>query len=352
MRLSDFSQDRNNNFNLIRIVAALAVLVSHSFPLAIGHNGADPLKEIIGMTMGNIAVDVFFITSGFLVTSSLLNRQSIIGFVWARVLRIFPALLAMLLLTIFVLGVYFTSWSILNYLSSGSTYIYLAKCSTLITGVAFNLPGVFANVPYSHYVNGSLWTMTHEVRLYAILALIWIILRIAPNRLYAFNITIVALAFVSGFYLLVSHFRFSTTHPFAGFFFMFFVGAAFYILKQHIVLLRWLLWFFVAGLLLAAVSKQAFFVVYVFTIAYILFYVAYVPSGFVRKYNQLGDYSYGIYIYAWPMQQSVAALIPGVTVFQMILISGIATLSLAILSWHLLEQRALNLKANCIGHAK
>lgn len=207
MKLSNYSQGRDNNFNLIRIIAALAVLVTHSFALAIGTADAEPFRKSLGMTMGSIAVDVFFITSGFLVTSSLLNRQSTIEFIWARVLRIFPALIVMLLLTVFVLGVIFTTLPTLTYLSLPQTYIYFAKCATLITGVAYNLPGVFDSNPYKNAVNGSLWTMPHEVRMYAILAIVWFVLRIIPKlRSTAFQAIIVIFAFVAGIYVLTSYF--------------------------------------------------------------------------------------------------------------------------------------------------
>ncbi len=351
MKLSDFSQGRDNNFNLIRIVAAFAVLMTHSFALSNGRWNDEPLRQGLGMTMGTIAVDVFFLTSGFLVTCSLLNRQSTIKFVQARVLRIFPALLVMLLLTVFVLGPFFSSLQISAYLSSRATYIYLAKCSTLFAGVSFNLPGVFTRNPFKQMVNGSIWTLTFEVYMYSILALVWAALRIAPrSRLTAFKITIVALAVVAGLCLLASHFYFPATQESTILFFMFFAGASFYVLRKHIVLSHRLFWLCVMSLsLTSAVDKHVFFVAYMFVLAYVLFYIAYVPSGFIRKYNHLGDYSYGIYIYAFPVQQSIAALIPGISIPQMMLISAAATLSLAALSWHLLEQRALRFKAQHIG---
>ncbi|MEI6334978.1 MAG: acyltransferase [Methylococcaceae bacterium] len=361
MKLSNYSQGRDNNFNLIRIIAALAVLVTHSFALAIGTGDAEPFRGTLDMTMGSIAVDVFFITSGFLVTSSLLNRQSIIEFIWARALRIFPALLMMLFLTVFLLGVLFTTLPIPTYLSLSETYIYLAKCATLFMGVAHYLPGVFDSTPYDREVNGSLWTMPHEVRMYAVLASVWFVLRITPKlQLIGFKVIVVTFALMAGIYILAGHLYFHFESPessvsrFAKLFFMFFVGATFYILREYINLSRWLFWFLVIGLAVATSNKHAFFVIYVFASAYILFYLAYVPSGLIRKYNQLGDYSYGIYIYiyAFPVQQSVAALIPGVSVIQMILISATFTILLAILSWHILERRALKLKAHYIGHTR
>lgn len=353
MKLSDYSQGRDNNFNLIRMIAALAVLVTHSFALVYGSGDAEPFHDSLGMTIGGIAVDVFFITSGFLVTASLLYRQSTIEFIWARVLRVFPALLVMLLLTVFVLGTFFTTLTLLNYLSTQATYAYLFKCSTLLFGVAYDLPGVFQDNPYPNAVNGSLWTMPHEIRMYAILVLIWFGLRITQKfHLSVFKIIILTLTVIAGLFWVARHFYFDSA--FARLFFMFFAGASFYILRERIVISRWIFWFLLGSLVLAAIHPRVFSVVYVFAITYILFYVAYVPSGFIRKYNQLGDYSYGIYIYiyAFPIQQSVAALVPGVSVIQMILISAVVTIVLAALSWHFLEQRALSLKAHYIGQSK
>ncbi len=106
MKVADLAQGKDNNFNLIRIIAAYAVLVQHAFPLALGPKTVVPLEVSLGVTIGMIAVDVFFMTSGFLVTASLLARKSTVEFVWARVLRIFPALFVMLMLTVFGLGLY------------------------------------------------------------------------------------------------------------------------------------------------------------------------------------------------------------------------------------------------------
>ena len=146
-------------------------------------------------------------------------------------------------------------------------------------------------------VNGAIYTLTSELYMYAILSLVWAALRISPKfRLISFKIIIITSAIVTGLYLLARHFFFPEILNNAQFYFMFFVGASFYILRKHIVLSSWPFWLCVISLsLAAAVNKHVFFVVYVFAIAYVLIYIAYVPSGFIRKYNQLGDYSYGIY---------------------------------------------------------
>jgi peptidoglycan/LPS O-acetylase OafA/YrhL len=346
MRLSDFTSGKDNNFNLIRIVAAYAVLLSHSFALAVGSPDAEPLRHALGTTFGLIAVDVFFITSGFLVTASFLTRQNVVEFVWARVLRIFPALLVMLLLTVLGLGLFFTKTAWSFYLTDRGTYRYFLKCVTLVLGVEYNLPGVFENNPYKHAVNGSLWTLPGEIRMYAILALLWVGLCVLPKfRQKAFRITLVLCSAVSGLFVVLMYWMTGKAEvTFWHLFFMFYTGAAFYVARSRITLSPGLFWCALAVLGLSVQWRPAFPVVYMMTMAYVLLFLAYVPSGFLRRYNRLGDYSYGVYIYAFPVQQSIAALLPGVSVGMMLAISAVATLLCAYSSWHLVEKHALRLK--------
>jgi peptidoglycan/LPS O-acetylase OafA/YrhL len=352
MKLSSLAHGRDNNFNLIRIVAALAVLISHSFTLALGPGDYEPIRQILGMTLGVIGVDLFFTTSGFLVTASLLTRQNAIDFTWARALRIFPGLVVMLVLTVFVLGVVFTALPLPSYFSDSATYFYLVKCATLITGVDYALPGVFEGNPFKSVVNGSLWTMPYEIGMYAVLAIIWIAFRkIARSRVAPFNCAIITIAVVAGFLAVTRHFYLPARDDLASFSFMFFSGASFYILKESITISHWAFCLSVVAMLFSAmINQHAFFLVYTLTIAYVLFYVAYVPSGRVRNYNRVGDYSYGVYIYAFPVQQSVAALVPGISVLALLLISASATLLLGALSWHLIERRSLGLKGLYVDH--
>lgn len=133
---------------------------------------------------------------------------------------------------------------------------------------------------------------------------------------------------------------------------MFFTGSTFFILEDRITLSPAVFFTFATVLLLSMHNRQAFFVVYMLTLAYILFYIAYVPSGLIHEYNRLGDYSYGIYIYAFPVQQSIAARLPGISVPSMIFLSTAVTLTLSVLSWHLLEKHALRLKSRSIRHTR
>jgi peptidoglycan/LPS O-acetylase OafA/YrhL len=346
MKLADCTHGRDNNFNLIRIAAAFAVLVSHSYPLALGPKAVEPLAELLGMTLGTIAVDVFFFTSGFLVTASLLMRQSVKQFVWARILRIYPALIVVVLLSVFGLGLFFTTQSSMAYLTDVKIYKYLIKCSTLITGVNQHLPGVFENNPFKNAVNGSLWTMPYELKMYIVLTGVWLIVQLIPvGRIKVFKIILVLSAVISWILLILVHFNVvNTGGKSLKLFYMFFSGASFYILREKIILSPILFSFFLLLLVGSSFDRDIFFVSYVVVVGYFILYFAYVPSGIVRKYNNIGDFSYGVYVYSFPVQQSVAALIPGVSPLVMFAFSSIATLILAVLSWSFVEKSALHLK--------
>ncbi|MFZ6748896.1 acyltransferase family protein [Undibacterium sp. Ren11W] len=348
MKLSSVTSGKNNNYNLIRILAALAVLVGHSFALL---KQPEPLGQDLGISLGSIAVDLFFIASGFLVTGSLLQRQNLQEYLLARALRIFPGLLVVLLLSVFVLGAVFTSLTLTAYYSHPQTYYYLHKCLTLVTGAAYYLPGVFESNPYKGAVNGSLWTMVYEVKMYIFLAIFWAVCRVSKNHgLLLFRRLILLLATGAGIFSLVHYFSSAEHSPADGLFFMFFSGAAYAVLKDKVQLSARLFWPLCLALLGSAMlNQQAFFLVYQVSLAYILFYLAYVPAGLIRKYNVLGDYSYGVYIYAFPVQQSLIALYPAISVAVLTLLSGAVTLMLAVLSWYLIEQPALAFKGRFVA---
>ena len=164
---------RNNNFNLVRLTAATAVVLSHSFALATGDSEAEPLWSLLGITLGSLAVVAFFMTSGYLVGGSLLSNAQPARFIVARVLRIFPGLWVMLVLTVFVLGPAVSTMGIGDYLRANGTWRYLGTNAVMFLGVDRQLPQVFARNPFADTVNGSLWTLTYELWMYATLLVAW-----------------------------------------------------------------------------------------------------------------------------------------------------------------------------------
>lgn len=151
---------RENSFNLLRLTAVVVVF-SHSFSISRGV-GYTPL----GVAFGDIAVDVFFVTSGYLVTGAALSRRDAKFFVMGRLLRIYPALLVALALTVFVVGPLVTRLPLEQYLSDAETYRFLFSNGTLISPNPEWLPGVFEKNPVRSIVSHSLWSLRWEMAMY------------------------------------------------------------------------------------------------------------------------------------------------------------------------------------------
>lgn len=343
--LSNYTSGRDNNFTLLRFVAATCVLITHSFILSTGRPETEPLGELLGISLGTIAVHVFFVASGFLVTGSLLYRQSLRDFVVARFLRIYPGLWVALAVTVLVVGLFFTNLAIGTFLHHPETLHYLARNATLHRSIASTLPGAFGDVPYKDAVNGSLWTLPLEVRMYAMLAGLWLMAKLAKVRNVSFfSATCIVLAFfgIGGDLILFFQHKSSDFTNLGG---MFFAGASLRVLQNRVPASPRLAWTLLGVLLAAAIfDRMVFGVIYRLTVPYLVMYFALVPGGFIRRFNALGDYSYGIYIYAFPVQQAVAYLWRGVQPYEMMMLSFLVTLFLSVASWHLIESRALGFK--------
>jgi len=341
-----YTTGRDNNFNLIRFLASILVLVSHSFSIVLGKGEVEPIKNTIGMSGGHIAVDIFFITSGFLITGSYFARGNILTFIWSRILRIYPALVVAMIFSVFILGLYFTTNTPQEYFSHFQTREYFLKNIFLFFGVNHYLPGVFANVPYEGAINDSLWTLPYEVKMYALLAIILTLVIQLERRL---NIAIVkASLLLIGIAALaanlINYFYPFTSPHFIRLFFMFFIGAGFYVWRDHIYLSSKLFYVISAILLVSALHPKLLYVTYTLFLPYFVFYISYVPAGRIREFNKIGDYSYGIYIYAFPIQQSVAATMPGVSLITLMLVAFGITFLLAFMSWHIVEKNFLKMK--------
>lgn len=329
--LADAWAGGRNHFNLIRLVAAWMVIWSHAWAIT-GTPGNDPFAHLtLTRSAGAFAVDVFFVISGFLVAASF-ERHGWREFLIARALRIYPALIVCTLLTVCVLGPLLTTAS--DYWRDPTTWRYLAGNATLWRA-EFWLPGVFETLPRTA-VNGSLWTLPIEGRLYVALLFAGLLGMLKPWR-YALAWA-VALAVACAYAW--RHAPLPEWLAYLVWVTAFFItGTLLWVWRARLALG----WRYLLPLLLAAAVARGtpwFVPAYFATVAYGTFCVA-----FLARLPATGrtDLSYGLYLYGWPMQQ-LALLAGAVTPVANTLAATALALACAALSWFLVEKPALDLK--------
>ena len=337
-RLADVLGGRDNNLNLIRMVAASAVLVSHAFPIALGPGTQEPLEHLTGMSLGGLAVAVFFALSGLLIARSFDRRPSMTRFVVARILRLFPALAVVLGFTVLA-GLWLTELGPGIYLTSIDTLTYFPRNFTLVF-MQYDLPGVFETNAYPGAINGSLWTLFYEVVCYGGVVVLGLLGFLKRKGWYAVFLGVFSLLFLWGLtwtpeggLLRRADLLIQLGFPFA-------LGVMAYVWRDRLIL-SWQIAVFMWLLCIPAYGTQymPFFVVV--ALSYSVAWAAFVPKGRVLSYNRAGDYSYGVYIYAFPTQQAISYFFPDAGPYLNMALSFPIVICLAALSWHLIEKKAL-----------
>lgn len=340
MIFANVCSGRDNNLNLIRMVAASGVLVSHAYPIALGDSALQPFQESTGFTLGWICVAIFFAISGFLITRSLDRSRYLTDWFTARVMRLFPGLLVVSVLIAALYGPVFTVLSTSAYFSQAATYLYVPRNLSLLF-LQYDLPGVFADHPYPEAINGSLWTLIYEVVCYGGVFLAGLIGALRSRRFFA----VLLVAYLAVYLATRAPGIAALLHPkamaLASLSYPFAIGMAFYVWRDRIRLSYLLA---AALAVLAALLKPTilFAPAFVLAISYATFVLGYRPAGVLRRYNDFGDFSYGTYIYAFPVQQAAIALAGPMTPLQNMAYAFPVTLVLAIASWRLVEEPSLD----------
>ena len=176
MKISEFLNKENNNLDLARILLACLVIIGHSKVLnGTGGYWIDPIEHFFGFTYsGAFAVKLFLFISGLVVANSYFNKRSPVYFIVSRIFRILPALLFVLLVTVFIFGPLLTKYTASDYFSQLNNFAYIWH--NIVFYSDYYLPGVFTDNLYPDIVNGSLWSLRYEVGCYAVLLLLLLIL--------------------------------------------------------------------------------------------------------------------------------------------------------------------------------
>ena len=333
----------HNNFDFLRLLFASLVIVSHSFVL-VGMPDCDWLCQFlqVEVSVAGIAVKGFFVISGFLVLTSAKNSKRIGGYYWKRFIRIYPGLFVALIITVLSMQ-FISSTGILEYWTNITTFSYIPR-NLFLVNLQYPIDGVFENNPYPNAINGSLWTIPYEVACYILLSSIVLIRsETLTNRIiWVFFI----LSYSLTFYLksFIGHHAMGLSMYFlVDLATYFFAGSVLSIIRPARIAHQWKLTLFALLLFLLAVKFELDSLKYIsFPVAVIFFGSSSLPV-LSRIREQFGDISYGMYIYAFPIQQLVVYAIEPNHV-ELMVISTILTIPVAYVSWKYVEQPILKWK--------
>lgn len=338
MTLGDALRRQNNNADLLRLIAACAVIWGHSYALVPQPGMEEPIGRLLGFDYsGSLAVKFFFFLSGVLVTKSWLSSQSPLRFISARVFRIFPALIVSAAVCMLVLGAALTTTPVPEYFSNSWMYWHII----IKPQTGYELPGVFTQNAY-HAVNGSLWTIPYELTMYGLL--------LGAALCGPFKKKWIATFFLVG--IVFFFFRYPEKITFlgllnvndAGYLVAFFAfGSLLAVHKDDVSIDRKL----VVGLfLLTWMLRSGPAFQYVFYATFALTPLWIMTLAPIKAIKLPGDYSYGVYVYGWPVQQTVASQLPHIGVHLNQLYSIAISIVVAAASWHLVEKPCI-----AFGHA-
>ena len=335
----------SNNFDFLRLFAASLVIIAHSSPiLSASSLPWDPINDIYGIGMGHFGVLIFFVISGFLIAMSWEKKKNVVDFALARVLRIYPAVIVLVLLSVIILGPLLTTKSICEYFNNNLTKLYIQDIT--LFRMYYYLPGVFEFNPTSS-INGSLWTLPYEFTCYIFLGFLGLIKALSKKKIML--ICFVLLILIQFFFtqevkkivIPIIGIDFKTFYPL----FLYFIsGSLFYVLRKNIKL----------NILGAVISttilycfKDTSISMYLSLIllTYIIMFIAFYKPLPFEKTGQFGDFSYGLYLYAFPVQQLIVYFFNDtISLFTMIILSFLFTFPFAYLSWYVIEKPSLRIR--------
>jgi len=337
-RIAQGFANPHNNFGLLRLVMALAVVVSHAFSVTDGRVEHEPWYQSTGFTLGEHAVNGFFAISGFLVTMSFV-RRGWRDYVTARLLRIAPGLIAATLVVALLLGAAMTSLDVGSYFRDPRLWRFINGTLTTFKSAA-PLPGVFEHNPLQ-FPMGTVWTLKYETLCYLGVLVAGLAGLLARPRLMLAAAAALALAVVAR--EIATPDGPKGTETVLRLPLIFLAGGLCYLYREKVPLSLPLLALALLALVPLAFTPFYKAALYLVT-AWGILVLALAPVLTRRSVEPSADLSYGVYLYGWPVQQALHALFPGLGVLALLWPSLLATLAVAALSWFLVEKPALGLK--------
>jgi len=334
----------NNNFDLLRVLFAITVFFVHTYILS----GSEALAFLEQFLSSKIAVQSFFIVSGFLIFMSYEKSKSVQGYFVKRVRRVYPAYFSIVLLCA-ILGVLLSSLPVEEYFTIDWLKYILANL-VFLNFLHPSLPGLF-NDQYLSAVNGALWTLKIEVMFYALVPIVvWMMNKWGRLKtlvlLYVFShvyVLLIGLWGSNGGLAIAEQLQ----RQLPGQLSFFIAGAILYYYFDFFK--RYAYWLLVPSLLFVLVKSYlpALWLEPI-TLSVIIIYLAYI-FPFLGHWGKYGDFSYGIYIVHFPVLQTLIALgLFAEKPFVALLIAILTVFSLAFLFWHFIEKPFLKKRSHYI----
>lgn len=329
------NHQESNQLNFLRFFAAFLVFFGHGYVLL----GLAP-TTVLSHSLG---VYIFFAISGYLISISWDKDPSLFRFFIRRSTRIFPALIVCILLSVLLLGPILTTLSINNYFSHTATLIYVKN---IFLHISYYLPGVFEHNPAPNAVNGSLWSLPVEFIMYILVAIIGSIISKSYIKYIVLFLFIVFL-FITKFWALKTQdviifygmdlktIIYTGVYFWAGAFLYHFNFKKYFSFETFVISFLLLIFLFQWGNIYSWLTY--------FLIPFVVLSFGFSTSNYLNIFNK-ADYSYGLYIYAFPVQQTMVYLYPKLSISFHLTIGFIITIVLASLSWHFIEKPILRFK--------
>lgn len=328
---------RHNALNAWRLVLATGVIFWHSFPLTGHHVDYEPVARLLS----EVFVDGFFTVSGFLITASWMRRPHLREFWTARILRIFPGLWICLLVTAFAFAP--LAAAVQGRPLPFSSELYYVLNNAVMNPYFVGIDGTPLGVPWPGVWNGSLWTLLFELLCYIAVAVLGVVGLL--KRRWTIPILFVLAVAWSAWVSYPTLAAQTIPQMLARFAVVFLAGAVLHRFQDKVPA-RWSLVGLCVAIVLASGLMQNYRVVAALPLAYAII----VSGALIRNVQLRNDISYGVYIYAFPIQQLMATF--GLDTLNPVVFFALAaaiTVPLAALSWFLIERHALSLKRRLEG---
>lgn len=333
-------EGHDNFFTPLRLLFASLVVLGHTYVIALRGPGMEP-HVFYHYTFSYLAVNLFFIASGFLVTKSMVYRGDTPSFISARALRIFPALIVHVLFVMIIIGPLATKAPLKEFFSHPDWYLQPLKVLTFVD-TDMVMPRIF-ETNAENFGSGPLWTLRFEVLAYIGTLIVFLLGLLRKKWMVLLQFILPSIGWMIGNHFGVFSELPATIENLFRFGIAYGLGASIYAYRDRIQF-SWIAFGVFLAVSYVLRETVAIEVIMNLILAWFIFRVAYMRLPSMNWMQRIPDLSYGIYIYHWCLLQLFFYWMPHLSVIELFALTFPATVGMAALSWYIIEKPALRSK--------